>query len=102
MDTKDYYYGTPLDFFKYLVSEEIIVQYNLCEVSVNGWVYLEIRKAIPGLKQAGKIGHDCLAAHIKNSGYTPGCYTPALWKGDTREILFTVVVDDFRFKYVGK
>ena len=55
LDIKDYYYGMPLDLFEYaqislyLVPEEIIVQYNLFKISFNGWVYLEIRKVIPGL-----------------------------------------------------
>ena len=32
--------------------EEIIALYNLYQLVSNGWVYLEIRKGMPGLKHA--------------------------------------------------
>jgi endonuclease I len=35
-------------------------------------------------------------------GYRPVCRTHGLWRHDTRPITFTLVVDDFRIKYVGK
>ena len=34
-----------------ILPEEIITQYNLCQLASNGWVYLEIRKGMSGLKQ---------------------------------------------------
>jgi hypothetical protein len=58
MDIKNYYLGTLLPRFEYikmLVSrfpEEIIQKYNLHALSVEGWVYIEIRKGMYGLKQA--------------------------------------------------
>jgi hypothetical protein len=48
MDIKNYYLGTPLPRFEYmkmLVSrfpEEIIQKYNLNDLAVDGWVYIEI------------------------------------------------------------
>ena len=37
-------------------SEDIIAQSNLnCIVSPGGWVYIDILKGIPDLKQAGRI-----------------------------------------------
>ena len=35
--------------------KEIIDKYNLTDLEVKGLVYIEIRKGIPGLKQAGKL-----------------------------------------------
>ena len=37
-----------------IIPDEIIQQYNLEELSDNGWVYLEILKAMYGLKQDEK------------------------------------------------
>ena len=50
-----------------LMPEEIVEQYNLNDLAHNGMVYIEIQKAIPGLKQAGKIAHDRLREHLKNT-----------------------------------
>jgi hypothetical protein len=50
MDTKNYYLGTPLPRFEYMTMllscfpEEIIQKYNLNDLAVDGWVYIEIRK----------------------------------------------------------
>jgi hypothetical protein len=51
MDIKNYYIATPLPRFEYmkmLLSRfpgEIIQKYNLNDLTVDGWVYIEIRKA---------------------------------------------------------
>jgi hypothetical protein len=55
MDIKNYYMGTPLPRYEYirtLVSrfpEEIVKKYNLKELAVDGWVYIEIRKGVYGV-----------------------------------------------------
>ena len=33
-----------------IIPEEIVTQYELQKIAVNGWVYMEIRKGVPGLK----------------------------------------------------
>jgi hypothetical protein len=74
---KNYYLGTPFSRFEYMkmllsrFPEEIVQKYNLNAFAVDGWVYIEIRKGMYGLKQAG------------------------LWLHNTRPISFTLVVDDF-------
>jgi hypothetical protein len=66
MDIKNYYLGTPLPRFEYiklLISrfpEEIIQKYNLNDLAVDGWVYIEIRKGMYGLKQAGLLANQLL------------------------------------------
>jgi hypothetical protein len=58
MDIKNYYLGTPVPRFEYMkmlltrFPEEIVHKYNLNTVSVEGWVYIEIRKGMYGLKQS--------------------------------------------------
>ena len=109
MDIKDYYYGTPMTVEEYeyvrmsldIIPEEILTQYEIRKIAVNGWVYLEICKGVPGLKQAGKIAHNRLKTHLEKYGYQPCRHTPALWTHSTRPISFTLVVADFIVKYVG-
>jgi hypothetical protein len=56
MDIKNYYLGTLLPRFEYMkmflsrFPEEIVQKYNLNALAVNGWVYIQIRKGIYGLK----------------------------------------------------
>ena len=85
-----------------ILPEEIIAQYNLFQLASNGWVYLEIRKGMPGLRQAGHIANDRLKIHLAEFGYSPVAQTPSLWKHATKDIGFSLVVDDFGVKYVGK
>jgi hypothetical protein len=108
LDIKNFYYNTPMDRFEYmklplsLIPEEIILQYNLRDIEFDGMVYMEIRKGMPGLKQAGKIANDRLALHLAASGYFPVPRTPALWRHESKAVTFSLVVDDFGVKYVGK
>ena len=107
-DIKDFYYKTPLDIYEYaqiplkLIPQEIIDEYNLVDIAVNGIVYIEIRKGMPGLKQAGKIANDRLTTHLARHGYHPVPRTPSLWQHETNSVQFTLVVDDFGIKYTNK
>ena len=64
LDTKEFYYGTAMAQYEYTklalacIPDEIIDQYSLCTLSSDGWVYLETRKGMPGLNQAGRIASD--------------------------------------------
>ena len=69
-----------------IVPEEIIAQYNLLQLALNGWVYLEIRKGMPGLKQAGHIANNRLNIHLAKFVYSPVTHTPSLWKHATKDI----------------
>jgi hypothetical protein len=63
VDIKNYYIGTPLPRFEYMkmplsyFPEEIVQKYNLKALAVNGWVYIEIRKGMYGLKQVGLLAN---------------------------------------------
>ena len=81
------------------IPDEITDQYNLRALAHDGWVYMQIEKGMPGLKQAGKIANDRLKTHLKKYGYAPVPRTPALWAHATRSTIFTLVVDDFGIKY---
>ena len=105
---KYFYYGTAMARYKYMklalacIPEKIVDQYDLRSLGSDGWVYLKIRKGMPGLKQYSRIANDCLKAHLAHFGFAPVPITPALWKHTTKPIIFSLVVDDFGVKYVGK
>jgi hypothetical protein len=74
MDIKYYYLGTPLPRFEYMkmvlsrFPEEIIQKYNLSALAVDGWVYIEIRKGMYGLKQAGLLANQLLQTRLAPFG----------------------------------
>jgi hypothetical protein len=82
--------------------EEIIQKYNLSALAVDSWVYIEIRKGMYGLKQSGLLASQLIQTLLAPFGYYPAWHTPELWLHKTRPISFTLVVDDFAVKYVGK
>ena len=47
-----------------VISNEIIDQYNIKKLDNNGYVYINIRKGMLGLKQAGCIAQDRLIKHL--------------------------------------
>jgi hypothetical protein len=108
MDIKNYYLGTPLPRFEYMkmllscVTEEIIQKYNLNALAVDGWFYIEIRKGMYCLKQAGLLANQLLQTHLAPFGYNPARHTPGLWLHKPQPISFTLVVEDFTVTYVGK
>jgi hypothetical protein len=108
MDIKNYYLGTPLPRFEYMkillsrFPEEIVQKYNLNALTVDGWVYIDVRKGMYGLKQAGLLSNQLLQTRLAPIGYYPARHTPGLWLHHTRLIAFTLVVNDFSVKYMGK
>jgi hypothetical protein len=107
-DLKDFYLGTPMTRYEYMrvplwmLPNEIIEQYNLRPLFHNGYVYVEIRRGMYGLPQAGRIANDQLIAFLAPHGYKPCPLTPGLWKHDTRDIVFCLVVDDFGIRYTQR
>jgi hypothetical protein len=108
MYIKNYYLGTPLPRYEYMrmllsrFPEEIVDKYNLKALAVNGWVYIEIRKGMYGLKQAGLLTNQLLQTRLAPFGYNPARHTPGLWLHKTKPIAFSLIVDNFDVKYVGK
>ena len=84
-----------------IIPTEIIQQYNLDKLSDNGWVYIEILKAMYGLKQSGKIAYDELVKHSKPFGYSPTKHTPGYWRHNIKPISFVLYANDFAIKYTN-
>ena len=68
---------------------------------VDGYVYARIKKAWYGLSESGRIAHDDLVNHLKKYGYVK-TNTAGLFRHITRDITFTLVVDDFGIKYTNE
>jgi hypothetical protein len=54
------------------------------------------------LKQAGLLANQLLQTRLAPLGYYPARHTPGLWLHKTWPIAFSLIVDDFAVKYVGK
>jgi hypothetical protein len=65
-------------------------------------VYIEIQKGMYGLKQAGLLANQLLQTNLAQLGYYSARHTPRLRLHKTRPISFTLVVEYFSVKYVGK
>jgi hypothetical protein len=104
-DVKKIYLNTPLDSMRLplsLIPQEIIDQYQLEKKAKNGQVYIRIDKGMYGLPHAGRLANDLLVKRPKPHGYYPVEHTHGLWRHETRTVTFTLVVDDFGIKCVGK
>jgi hypothetical protein len=107
-DLKDFYLGTPMGRYEYMriplfmIPDAIIEQYNLMPLVHNGYVFVEIRRGMYGLPQAGKLANDQLIKFLAPHGYHPVALTPGLWRHTTRDIVFSLVVDDFGVRYTSQ
>ena len=108
LDVKNYYLGTPMDDYEYMfipitsIPDEIITHYKLRDLVHNGRVYIEIRRGMYGLPQAGILAKQQLTRFLATYGYAPVRHTPGLWRHKWCPISFCLVVDDFGVKYIGK
>jgi hypothetical protein len=106
LDIKNYYLGTPMEYYQYLrVPISVIPQevwddprYDI-PVAADGYVYLEIRRGMYGLKEAGIIAFNQLVKKLAPSGYEPMPFTPGMWRHRTKRTTFVLCVDDFGVKY---
>ena len=85
-----------------LFSPHVRKQYQLEKKVRNRFIYLEIRRSIYGLPQAGAIANAYLTKKLKPHGYYEVPHTPGLWKHISSPVQFSLVVDDFGVKCVGK
>ena len=85
------------------IPEEIIREYNLLKIATpDKSVYVEVRKGMYGLPQAGIIANELLEKRLNKKGYFQSKLVPGLWTHEWRPISFTLVVDNFGVKYTRK
>jgi hypothetical protein len=109
LDVKNFYLNTLMVQYEYVrikindIPDEIIVEYNLKDkVTSDGHLYIEIQKGKYGLPQAGILAQELLEKQLNEHGYSQSRAVPGLWTHKFCPISFTLVVDDFGVKYVGK
>lgn len=68
----------------------------------NEFIYMEIRRGIYGLSQAGMLANKLLKERLAPYSYHKVQDAPGLFKHETWPIQFTLVVHNFGFKNVGK
>ena len=84
IDIKNFYLGTPLARYEYMRNpltmfpEHLAQQYQLREKEKNGFIYVETRKAIYGLPQAGVLANNLLEKRLAPLGYYNIPHTPGL------------------------
>ena len=61
-----------------------------------------MRRAVWGLPQAGMLANKRLKRKLAPFGYQECKNTPGLWYHETKNVTFTLVVDNFGLKYVNK
>ena len=84
------------------IPQEIIDKYNLPLLVHNGWVYIEIHRGAYGLPQADVLACNKLTTVLNDARYYEAATTLGLWSHRWQSIIFTLVIDDFGFKYAGK
>ncbi len=83
---KNMYLKTPLNQYEYmkmqlrLIPNNIIEHYGLREKAIDGYVYMEIRKGMYGLPQAGILASKLLKHPLACHGYFKQPHMPSLWK----------------------
>jgi len=108
-DIKNFYLDTHMPYYQYMrihrkyFTPEICTKYNIDRIcDVDGYVYVEIRKGMYGLKEAAILAHKQLIQNLSPHGYHPVTDAPGLWKHDTNPLHFILTVDDFGIKYFNR
>jgi hypothetical protein len=89
------YLETPLDRYECmkiplsLIPQDIIDHYHLHEKALNGYIYMEIRKGVYGLPQAGILANKLLKKCLARHGYYEQPHTPGL--GNTTSALSDLI-----------
>jgi hypothetical protein len=82
--------NTPLKRYEYIVAllsslpQEVINEYSLDELAVDGKVYIEIQKGMYGFSQAGILVNELLQRRLALDGYRPTDHAHGLWTHDSR------------------
>ncbi len=109
MDIKVFYLNTPMARYKYMqlkildMPDDVIEHYKLRDiVTPDGHIYCEIQMGMYGLPQAGIIAQELFADCLRQHGYMQSKTMPGLWLHKACPIQFSLIVDGFGVKYVGK
>ena len=76
-----------------------IPKHRLDSLFHDDYIYFEVRKCLYGLPQSGKLSQTRLVKHLASHGYHQFPNVPCIFKHATRNITFSLVVDDFGVSY---
>ncbi len=80
------------------IPDEVNKEYKLKEKATkNGSIYIKAKQGMYRLPQSGLLANKLLEKHLNKHELVPG-----LWKHNMGPIQFTLVVDNFGVKHVGK
>ena len=108
LDIKNFYLCAPMERNEYMkmpigiFPQHVIEQYNLMQKVYKGCIWIEIRRSMYGLPQAGKLANEFLRKKLAPHGYFEVKHTPGLWKHVSRPLQFTLVVEHFGVKYTRR
>jgi hypothetical protein len=109
MEISNFYLMTPLCHTKFIrikltdIPNKVIKEYKLREIATkNESINIKAKRGMYSLPQAGLLANKLLEKCLNKHGYQQSKLVPGLWKHDTRPIQFTLVVNDFGIKYIGK
>ena len=109
MDLKDFFFATPMARYEYMrihpkyFPPEIKALYMIDSlIASDGYVYIEIKKGMYGLKQAAVIDYQQLVKNIDGHGYYHIPFTTGLWYHRTLKTKFCLCVDDFGIKFFSQ
>jgi len=105
VDIKDFYLGTPLKRPEFIriplkfLPQRFLDEYELHSFIQKRSILFRIDKGMYGLPQAGLLAQRQLEELLAKHGYVQNKFVPCLYTHITRNISFTLVVDDFGIKY---
>ena len=108
MDVKYFYLKSIMDRAEYImiqiamIPQEFVDKLNLQEKAHNGYIYARVTKGLHVLPTPGLISHDSLVKHLDPYSHHPSRKPLGLWTHNSQPINFTLVVDYFGVKYLGK
>ena len=83
--------------------KEFVTMYKLADKATSdGCVYIKIQKEMFCFPQAGILAQELLEQRLNKHGYCQSPSTPGFWQHNYQPISFTLCVDNFGIKYVGR
>ena len=108
MDIKHFCVNTNLDGYEQIwvpenmSTKDIQKLYKLDRLIHNGRVLVEIRKGMYVLPQAGILIHKKIKKHLTKYGYFPCKQIPGRWQHESKNVIFTLIIDGVAVKYQPK
>ena len=106
-DAKDFYLMTVLDKVEYMwiepgqIPQRTFEKYGLKNRKTNskGNYMVRVKRGMYGLPHAGRLAAIKVTALLAKAGYHECRHNKMVFRHDTRDVTFTLVVDDFLIKY---